>query len=104
MVAASDLLPSLRARAGAVNGELLTFTDAEAVSALQTIINRRPQVVALERVFAVTPRGAALINRIKSDPSLREAEIRVVAHDSDYTRVVPRAAAAVTRTGARLAA
>ena len=92
MVAASDLLPSLRARAGAVNGELLTFTDAEAVSALQTIINRRPQVVALERVFAVTPRGAALINRIKSDPSLREAEIRVVAHDSDYTRVVPRAA------------
>ena len=92
MVAASDLLPSLRARAGAVNGELLTFTDAEAVSALQTIINRRPQVVALERVFAVTPRGAALINRIKSDPSLREAEIRVIAHDSDYTRVVPRAA------------
>ena len=92
MVAASDLLPSLRQRAGAVNGELLTFTDAEAVSALQTIINRRPQVVALERVFAVTPRGAALINRIKSDPSLREAEIRVVAHDSDYTRVVPRAA------------
>ena len=92
MVAASDLLPSLRARAGAVNGELLTFTDAEAVSALQTIINRRPQVIALERVFAVTPRGAALINRIKSDPSLREAEIRVIAHDSDYTRVVPRAA------------
>ena len=91
IVAAVDLLPSLKERAGAVDGELLTFTDAEALSAFQMIIRRRPQVVALERMFAVTPRGAALINRIKADPSLREAEIRVVAHNSDYTRVVPRA-------------
>src|ERR1044071_7866407 len=41
-------------------------------------------------MFAVTPRGAALINRIKADPTLRDAEIRVMAHDGDYTRVVPR--------------
>ena len=92
MVAASDLLPSLKERAGAADGELLTFTDAEALSALQTIVKRRPHVVALERMFAVTPRGAALINRIKADPTLRQAEIRVIAHNSDYTRVVPRAA------------
>jgi hypothetical protein len=92
IVAAVDLLPSLKERAGLVNGELLTFTDGEALTAFQTIIQRRPQVVALERMFAVTPRGAALINRIKADPSLRDAEIRVVAHNSDYTRVVPRAA------------
>src|SRR5471030_1186089 len=92
MVAASDLLPGLKERAGAINGELLTFTDADALSAFQTIVQRRPQLVALERMFAVTPRGAALINRIKADPSLRQAEIRVVAHNSDYLRVVPRAA------------
>ncbi len=92
MVAASDLLPSLKERAGAINGELLTFTDAEALSALQAIVKQRPQVVALERTFAVTPRGAALINRIKADRSLRHAEIRVLAHNSDYSRVVPRAA------------
>jgi hypothetical protein len=92
MVAASDLLPSLKERAGAINGELLTFTDAEALSALQAIVKRRPQVIALERTFAVTPRGAALINRIKVDRSLRHAEIRVLAHNSDYSRVVPRAA------------
>jgi hypothetical protein len=92
MVAASDLLPGLRERAGASDGELLTFTDADALAALQTIMKRRPQLVTLERMFAVTPRGAALINRIKADPSLRLAEIRVVAHNSDYSRVVPRAA------------
>lgn len=91
IVAASDLLPGLKARASANGGELLTFTDAEALTALHTIVKRRPQVVALERMFAVTPRGAALINRIKGDPSLRQAEIRVMAHNSDYTRVVPRA-------------
>ncbi len=92
MVAASELLPSLRERAAEIDGELLMFSDADALSALQTIVTRRPQVVALERMFAVTPRGAALINRIKADPSLRDAEIRVVAHNSDYRRIIPRAA------------
>lgn len=92
MVAASDHLAGLKERAAADAGELLTFTDAEALTALQTIVKRRPAVVALERMFAVTPRGAALINRIKADPALRQAEIRVMAHNSDYTRVVPRAA------------
>jgi hypothetical protein len=92
LVAPSDLLPAVKERAGAVDGEVLTFTDADALRALQTIILRRPQVVTLERMFAVTPRGAALINRIKSDPTLRQSEIRVIAHNSDYVRIVPRAA------------
>jgi hypothetical protein len=92
IVAAADLLPSLKERAGSAEGEVLAFTDADALAALQTIVKRRPAVVALERMFAVTPRGAALINRIKADPALRKAEIRVVSHNSDYMRIVPRAA------------
>jgi hypothetical protein len=92
MIATAALLPGLRDRIGTIGGELLEFTDADALAAFRTIVERRPQVVALERMFAVTPRGAALINRIKADPTLREAEIRVMAHDGDYTRVVPRAA------------
>lgn len=92
LVAPADLLPAVKERAGAVEGEVLTFTDVDALKALQTIIQRRPQVVTLERMFAVTPRGAALINRIKADATLRQSEIRVIAHNSDYVRVVPRAA------------
>jgi hypothetical protein len=92
IVAAADLLPTLKERTAAVNGELLAFSDADALLAFQTIMQRRPRIVALERMFAVTPRGAALINRIKADPTLRDSEIRVVAHNSDYMRVVPRAA------------
>lgn len=94
LIGAPDLLPALRTRAGAVNGELIEFSHLDAVPALQAITERRPQMVALERLFAMTARGAALINRVKADPSLQDVEIRVLAHDSDYTRVVPRARAA----------
>jgi len=53
-------------------------------------------MVALERYFADTPRGAALINRIKADPALANAEIRVVSHEGDYTRVLSRDTAAAS--------
>lgn len=92
MIASPDLLPALKERSGAVNGEVLTFSDVEALRALQEIVRRRPHAVELERQFAATPRGAALINRIKADPTLAQSELRVVSHDSGYSRVVPRAA------------
>jgi len=94
LIGASDLLPTLKVRAASDDREVLTFTDLEALGALQAITKRRPQVVALERLFAMTSRGAALINRIKADPALRESEIRVIAHNSDYSRIVPRASRA----------
>jgi PilZ domain-containing protein len=90
LIGSADLLPALRKRAGSSNGELLEFPHLDALAALQAITERKPQLVALERLFAMTSRGAALINRIKADPSLRDTEIRVLAHDSDYSRIVPR--------------
>jgi hypothetical protein len=95
LIAASDLLPTLKKRAAGLDGELLTFSDADALSALETITTRKPHVVMLERVFAATPRGAALINRIKADRSLAKSEIRVVSRDSEHVRVSPRKPAAV---------
>jgi hypothetical protein len=90
LIAPSDLLPALTQQAGDAAVELLTFSNTEALRALEAITLRRPAVVALERLFAATPRGAALINRIKADPALRHSEIRVIAHDSSYSRVSPR--------------
>jgi hypothetical protein len=89
----------VKERAGAVEGEVLTFTDVDALKALQTIIQRRPQVVTLERMFAVTPRGAALINRIKADPALSQSEIRLVSRDLE-----PASMAAARRRGERAGA
>jgi PilZ domain len=96
LIGASKLLPALKQRTNVINGEVIEFTDTEALRALEVIMKRRPNVVALERLFAVTPRGAALINRIKADPNLVHAEIRVLSHDSDYMRVVPRPRVAAT--------
>jgi hypothetical protein len=92
LIAAPELLPALKKRTSGFEGELLAFPDTEALRALEVISRRRPRVVALERAFAATPRGAALINRIKADPTLTGSEIRIVSHDSDDSRVVSPAA------------
>jgi len=89
VIAASNLMPALCGRL-AGEGELLTFADTEPIQALQAILDKRPRLVVLERLFAATPRGAALINRIKTDPSLAHAEVRVMSHTGDYTRQVAK--------------
>lgn len=81
LIAAASVLPALKERASANGGELLAFSDVDTLRALDAITTRRPSIVALERLFAATPRGAALINRIKADPALAGSEIRVVSHD-----------------------
>ena len=92
VIGATQHLDALKKRA---DGDVLSFADTDALAALEAITTRRPQVVALERLFAATSRGAALINRIKADPTLASAEIRVVSHDGAYSRVSPRRAAPV---------
>lgn len=87
LIAAASALPSLRERAGAEGVELLAFTDVETLRALDAITSRRPAIVALDRLFAATPRGAALINRIKADPALAHSEIRVISPDRNAVAV-----------------
>ena len=87
VIAAENLMSALRERV-AVDGDILTFADTEPIQALQVIIEERPNLIVLERLFAATPRGAALINRIKSDPQLAHAEVRVMSHTGDYMRQV----------------
>jgi hypothetical protein len=88
LIAPPEHLPVLRDREDL--GEVVAFSDAEALRALEVITRQRPQVVALERLFAASSRGTALINRIKADPSLTACEVRIVAHDSGPVRVSPR--------------
>ena len=99
VIAASNLMPSLRERL-ADDGELLVFPDTEPIQALQAILEHRPSLIVLERLFAATPRGAALINRIKNDPQLGHAEVRVMSHSGDYRRVVSKPSGAPPQTDA----
>jgi len=93
VIAAENLISALRERVS-VDGDIITFADTEPIQALQVIIEERPNLVVLERLFAATPRGAALINRIKSDPELAHAEVRVMSHTGDYSRQVVKPTAA----------
>lgn len=93
VIAASNLMSSLCQRLSS-EGELITFSDTEPIQALQAILEQRPRLIVLERLFAATPRGAALINRIKTDPHLGQSEVRVMSHTGDYMRQVARPAAA----------
>lgn len=94
LIANADLLPALKEKTSNGDGELLAFTDADALRALEAITTRKPTLVALEKMFASTPRGAALINRIKADPSLKQSEILVVSPDMDFSRFAKRPSAA----------
>lgn len=88
LIASSEHLPLLAERSDLAGA--LAFPDTQALQALDAITRERPAVVALERLFAGTSRGAAFINRIKADPALASCEIRIVAHDSTYSRVSTR--------------
>jgi hypothetical protein len=78
LIAAPEHLPALKEHGF---GEALAFSDADALKALEAITREKPSVIALEKLFASTSRGAALIKRIKADPSLTGCEIKIVAHD-----------------------
>ena len=90
VIAATNLMPGLRDRL-TEEGDLLAFADTEPIQALQAILAHKPRLIVLERLFAATPRGAALINRIKTDLQLAHTEVRVMSHTGDYARVVKQA-------------
>ena len=93
IVAAPEYLPALQEQGEF--GDALAFSDADALKALEAITRDRPKVIALERQFAATSRGAALIKRIKADPKLRKCEIRIVSHEGESEDVAqPEAAPA----------
>ncbi len=86
LIGPADALPGLQGRLDAA-AEVQSFTDSEALEALDHIIRTRPAVVAMQDEFSATSRGTALINRIKDDPALTGCEVRVLARDSELSRV-----------------
>lgn len=87
IVAAPEYLPALQEQSEF--GNALAFTDADALKALEAITRERPKVIALEKQFSATSRGAALIKRIKADPKLRKCEIRIVTHEGEDDEIQP---------------
>lgn len=89
LIAARDLLQSLQSNLPP-DSEVLAFSDSEPLRALETIIERKPETIALEQMFAASPRGNALLNRIKADPALADTQILVLSPGANGCRTVHR--------------
>jgi hypothetical protein len=57
------------------------FCETDFLTALDVIFSERPEVIALDPMFAATARGAALVARVKADPLLKASEIRTLSPD-----------------------
>ena len=86
LIGPADALPGLQERLDP-NAEVQSFTESEALEALDYIIRTKPALIAMQDEFSATSRGTALINRIKDDPNLSTCEVRVLARDAAQNRV-----------------
>jgi hypothetical protein len=86
IIGPADALPTLQERLES-GAEMHAFSDADALEALDHIMRQRPRIIVIEQEFSSSSRGTALINRIKDDPKLTECEVRIIAHDSEFSRV-----------------
>ena len=84
-------------QSAADSSEMLAFAETEVERALDVIVARRPRLVIVNQVFAATPSGGALVDRIRSDSALQPCDIRTVAFgeasgplDLTGTRRAPR--------------
>jgi hypothetical protein len=93
VIAPPDLLPRIVGRLTPQGGEITALPDTDIQAAIEQTVALAPDRVAVERLFAATSRGAALLARLKADPALADTEFRIVSHDSDYWRVSPRRSA-----------
>ena len=82
-------MPSLREHLQG-QADIVEFADTEPIKALQGILDNPPEIIVLERRFAATPRGIALVNRIKGDPELVKCDLRVMSHKGDYVQYLTR--------------
>jgi pyruvate/2-oxoglutarate dehydrogenase complex dihydrolipoamide acyltransferase (E2) component len=79
LIAAPEHIAALKNHSSFAGAQV--FPDADALKALEAITKDKPKLIVLERTFAGTSRGAALIKRIKADPALVGCEIKIVAND-----------------------
>jgi len=87
VIGKSEQAVGLRKRLGD-EAAVAVFSDCESLKALESILALPPRILALDRGFAATARGAALVARVRSEPSLCATDIRVLAEDEDNLPVL----------------
>src|SRR5687768_12489382 len=78
VVSGAEGVPALR-RWLPSDASVAVFADYDSLRALEAIRAFPPRVLLLDRRFAMTPRGAALVAAVKDTPRLAGTELRVMA-------------------------
>ena len=76
LIAPAHAIPALRQKP--FLQESLVFSHTEADVALQRIREVVPLIVAVEREFAESPAGQALLSSIRADPNLSTCQIQII--------------------------
>lgn len=87
VIARSEQAVGLKKRLSHEPGVAL-FSDCESLKALEAILTSHPKILALDRMFVATARAAALVARVKSDPTLQATDVRVLAEDESNLPVL----------------
>ena len=82
VIARSEQAAGLRKRLAA-DSTVVLFSDTEPLKALDAILGQAPRILALDRAFAATARGAALVRQVKGEEHACATDIRVLAEDED---------------------
>lgn len=78
---------ALRKRFG-VESSVALFSDSEALKAFNAVELHPPKILALDRTFAFTARGAALVARLKNDRRLAAVDVRVLTEDETSAPII----------------
>ena len=78
---------ALRRRLGSEPSVAL-FSDADALKAFDAVDAHPPKILALDRTFAFTARGAALVARLKHDQRMGAIDLRVLAEDETNSPMI----------------
>jgi hypothetical protein len=85
IIASPELAQAFNRRLAA-DPAVVVFDASASLRALETIRQHRPMVVLLDASFAITARGAVLVQAIKADRSLASLKLRVLSNDVDLMR------------------
>ncbi len=89
LIAAAELVAGLKTEAS-FQGQVLVFADTDLDAAFLAMMDRNPTLLVVQRELLDTARGAGLVGRIRTDPTLWHLEIRVLSDVRAYVELASR--------------
>jgi hypothetical protein len=87
VIGKADQAAGFRKRLGAEESVAL-YADSDALRAIEAVLAHPPRILALDRGFVITSRGAALVARLRAEPRLCSIDVRVLAEDDTNIPII----------------